>query len=145
MTNGSKFNTIHYVTKILSSLLTWRLAETNEDEWKLIIHVDRNHPHTDRLSIHFFKQNRMKPTLHLSNLSNLALFDFCLFGYVKGYLTSFSFKNTDELLEAIQGVLESIEKVIFQMVFLNWMDRMKKYIIINEKYTNWVKTKIVRE
>jgi hypothetical protein len=46
-----------------------------------------------------------------------------------------SFEGADKLLEAVQGVLEGIEKGTLQAVFLEWMDRLSKYIAINGEYT----------
>jgi hypothetical protein len=42
--------------------------------------------------------------------------------YVKKCLTGLSFEDADQLLAAVEGVLESIEKVTLQAIFLEWMD-----------------------
>jgi hypothetical protein len=52
--------------------------------------------------------------------------DFYLFGYVKRCLTGLSFEDADQPLAAVEGVLEGIEKVTLQAVFLEWMDRLRK-------------------
>jgi hypothetical protein len=49
--------------------------------------------------------------------------DFYLFGHVKRCLAGLSFDGADQLLAAVEGVLEGIEKVTSQAVFLEWMDR----------------------
>jgi hypothetical protein len=49
---------------------------------------------------------------------DLAPSDFYLFGYVKRCLTGLSFEDTDQLLVTVEGVLEGIEQVTLQAVFL---------------------------
>jgi hypothetical protein len=49
---------------------------------------------------------------------NLAPSDFCLFGSVKGCLSGLSFESADELLEAVQGVLDGIDERALQLAFL---------------------------
>jgi hypothetical protein len=44
-------------------------------------------------------------------------------------------RGSDQLLAAVEGVLEGIEKVTLQAVFLEWMDRLRKYIATNGEYT----------
>jgi hypothetical protein len=58
----------------------------------------------------------------------MAPSDFYLSGHVKGCLASRSFVDAEELCETVRTVLDSIEKVILQAVFLEWMDRPRKYI-----------------
>jgi hypothetical protein len=45
------------------------------------------------------------------------------------------FDDADQLLAAVAGVLEDIEKVTLQAVSLEWMDRLRKYIASNGEYT----------
>jgi hypothetical protein len=66
---------------------------------------------------------------------DLAPSDFYLFGYVKRCLPYLSFEDADQLLAAVEGVLEGIEKVTLQIVFLEWMDRLRKCIATNGEYT----------
>jgi hypothetical protein len=49
---------------------------------------------------------------------DIAPSDFHLFGYVKRCLAGLSFEDADQLLAAVEGVLEGIEKVTLQAVFL---------------------------
>jgi hypothetical protein len=46
-----------------------------------------------------------------------------------------AFDDVDQLLAAAEGVLEGIEKVNLQAVFLDWMDRLRKCIATNGTYT----------
>jgi hypothetical protein len=67
----------------------------------------------------------MKSAPHPLYPLGLAPSDFYLFGDVKRCLAGFSFENTDQLLTAVEGVLEGIEKVTLQAVFLEWIDRKR--------------------
>jgi hypothetical protein len=77
----------------------------------------------------------MKSAPYPSNSPDLAPSDFYLFGYVKKCLAGLSFEDADQLLAAVEGVLEGIEKVTLQAVFLEWMDRSRKCITTNGEYT----------
>jgi hypothetical protein len=56
----------------------------------------------------------MKPAPHHPCPPDLAPSDFYLFGYVKRCLTGLSFEDADQLLAAVEGVREGIEKVTLQ-------------------------------
>jgi histone-lysine N-methyltransferase SETMAR len=77
----------------------------------------------------------MKSAPHPPYSPDLAPPGFYLFGYVKRCLAGLSFEDVDQLLAAVEGVLESIEKVTLQTVFLEWMDRFRKCIATNGEYT----------
>jgi hypothetical protein len=77
----------------------------------------------------------MKSALHPPCSPDLAPSDFYLFGYVKRRLVGPSFKDADQLLAAVKGVLEGIEKMTLQAVFLEWVDRLRKCIAIKREYT----------
>jgi hypothetical protein len=64
----------------------------------------------------------MKSAPHPPHYLDLAPSDFDLFGYVKRCLAGLSFEDADQLLAAVEGVLEGIEKVTLQAFFLEWMD-----------------------
>jgi hypothetical protein len=46
-----------------------------------------------------------------------------------------AFDDADQLLAAVEGLLEGSEKVTLQAVFLDWMDRLTKCIVTNGEYT----------
>jgi hypothetical protein len=64
----------------------------------------------------------MKSEAHSPCSPDLAPSDLYLFGYVKRCLAGLSFEDADQLLVAVDGVLEGIDKVTLQAVFLEWMD-----------------------
>jgi hypothetical protein len=60
----------------------------------------------------------MKSAPHPPYSPDIAPSDFYLFGYVERCFAGLSFEDADQLLAAVEGVLEGIEKVILQAVFL---------------------------
>jgi hypothetical protein len=98
-------------------LSQWRSIEAAGNERKLLVHMDNARPHTVKLSTQYFNENRMKSAPHLPDSPDLASSDFYLFGYVKRCLTVLSFKDADQFLAAVEGVLDGIEKVTLQAVF----------------------------
>jgi hypothetical protein len=64
----------------------------------------------------------MKSAPHPPSSPDFAPSDFHLFGYVKRCLAGLSFEDADQLLAAVEDVLEGIETVTLQAVFLEWMD-----------------------
>jgi hypothetical protein len=130
---GRKLNAGYCIADILEPLSQWRLIEAAGNERKLLVHADNGRPHTAKLSIQYFNENQMKSAPHPPYSSDLASSDFYLFGYIKRCLASLSFE--DQLLAAVEGVLEGIEKVTLQAVFLECMDRLKRCIATNGEYT----------
>jgi hypothetical protein len=77
----------------------------------------------------------MKSAPHPPYSPDLAPTDFYPFRYVKRCLAGFSFDNADQFLAAVESILEGIEKVTLQVVFLQWMDQLRKCIATNGEYT----------
>jgi hypothetical protein len=77
----------------------------------------------------------MKSVPHPPYSPDLAPSDFYLFGDVKRCLAGLSFEDADQLLAAVEGVLDGIEKVTLQAVFLEWMDRLRECIATNGEHT----------
>jgi hypothetical protein len=77
----------------------------------------------------------MRSAQHPPYSPDLAPPDSYLFGYVKRSLAGLSFEDADQFLAAVEGVLEGIEKVTLQAIFLEWMDRLMKYIVTNGECT----------
>jgi hypothetical protein len=88
----------------------------------LLVHADNTRLHTAKLSTQYFNENRMKPAQHPPYSPDLAPSGFCFFGYVKRCFAGLSFEDAYQLLVAVEGVLEGIEKMTLQAVFLEWMD-----------------------
>jgi hypothetical protein len=77
----------------------------------------------------------MKSAPHPPYFPDLASSDFYLFGYAKRCLAGLLFEDGYQLLAVVEGILESIEKVTLQVVFLEWMDRSRKCIAVNGECT----------
>jgi hypothetical protein len=60
----------------------------------------------------------MERVLYPPYSPDLTHCDFYLFGYVKESLTRKEIAHQEELLEAINSILENIEKMILEQVFL---------------------------
>jgi hypothetical protein len=112
-------------------LSQWRSIEAAGNERKLLVHADSAHLHNAKLSTQYFNENQIKSALHPPHTPDLAQSDFYFFGYVKKCFAGLSFENADQLLAAVEGVLGAIGKVTLQVVFLEWMDRMRKCIATN--------------
>jgi hypothetical protein len=76
---------------------------------------------------------------------DLAPSDFYLFGCVKRCLAGLSLEDADQLLAAVDGVLEGIDKMTLQVVFLEWMDRSKKCIASNGEDTEYAQMNVIEE
>jgi histone-lysine N-methyltransferase SETMAR len=133
---GCKFNSSHYITEILSPLSEWRSADPHGRIRKLIVHANNAPPHVSRQTIDYFERNGMKRAPHPPYSPDLAPSDFYLFGSVKGCLAGHSFESADALFGTVQGILEGIEEVTLQAVFLDWMERLGKCIDSNGVYVD---------
>jgi hypothetical protein len=107
---GPKFNAGYHIVEILESLSQWRSIEAASNDRKLLVHADNARLHNTKLSTQYFNGNRMKSAPYPPYSFGLALSDFYLFGYVKRCLARFSFEDAYQLLAAVEGVLEGIEK-----------------------------------
>jgi histone-lysine N-methyltransferase SETMAR len=107
---GRKFNADYYIAEILELLSQWRSIEAAGNERKLLVHADNPRPHPAKFSTQYFNENPMKSVPHPPYSPDLAPSDFYLFGNVKRCLTGLSFEDADQLLAAVEGVREGIEK-----------------------------------
>jgi histone-lysine N-methyltransferase SETMAR len=108
--NDCKFNTGYYIAEILQPLSQWCSTEAAANERKLLMHADNARTHTAKLSIQYSNENQMKSAPRPPYSPDLAPSDFYLFGDAKRCLAGFSFEDADQLLAAVEGVLEGIKK-----------------------------------
>jgi histone-lysine N-methyltransferase SETMAR len=99
------------------------------------VHADDARPQTAKLSTKYFNENRIKSAPHPSYSPDLAPSDFYLFGDVRRCFAGLSFEDADQLLAAVEGARDGIEKKTLQVVLLEWMDRFRKCIATNGEYT----------
>jgi hypothetical protein len=71
---------------------------------------------------------------HPPHSQDLAPSNFYLFGYLKDRLQGQHFEDRDQLFDAIMALTWTIEKVTLQRVFLEWMERLRRYIGTNGEY-----------
>jgi histone-lysine N-methyltransferase SETMAR len=140
---GRKFNAGHYITEISEPLSQWRSIEEAGNERKLLVHTKNVRPHTAMLSTQYFNENRMKSAPHPPYSHDLAPSNFYLFGYVKRRLAGLSFQDADHLLVAVEGVLKGIGKMMLQAVFLEWMDRLRKFIAADGEYSKEAQINVI--
>jgi hypothetical protein len=100
------------------------------------VHADNARPHATRLSPQFFAENRMKPAANGPYFPDLAPSDFYRFSYVKASLAGRSFDDTVKLFEAVQIIVEGLERTTLQSVFLEQMERLSKCIATNGEYAD---------
>jgi hypothetical protein len=142
---GRKFNAGDYIAEILTPLSQWRSIEAAGNERKLLAHADNARPHTAKLLTQYFNENRMKLAPYPPHSPDLMPSDFDLFEYAKRCLAGLSFEDAGQILAAGEAVLEGIEKVSLQAVFLEWMDRLRKCIVTNGEYTESAQINVIEE
>jgi transposase len=131
---GGSFDGSCYTTEILSEVVRWRNEDPGMAGQKLIVHSDNAHPHTARQTRNFIEASGMKQAPHPPYSPDLALSDFCLFGYLKDRLQGQHFEDEDQLFDAIMALTETIKKVTLTRVFLEWMERLSRWIDTNGEY-----------
>jgi hypothetical protein len=131
---GSKcrHNTIQ--TNILIEILDWKQLAGGMWPNKLCIHADNPRSHTAKVSIDFITLNQMKQALHPPYPRDLAPLDFFLSGDFKRKLMGYHAESLSELLVRIRVILSEISRERLNAVFLNWMERLQKYIDNNGQY-----------
>jgi hypothetical protein len=61
-------------------------------------------------------------------------FPVFLSGYVKGKLMGYRAKTPSELLARIRVILAEIPRETLNAVFLEWMERLQKYVQLDGEY-----------
>jgi hypothetical protein len=64
----------------------------------------------------------------------LAPSDFFLFGYVKGKLMGYRAETPSKLLVLIRAILVKILRETLNAGFLEWMERLHKYVQVDGEY-----------
>jgi hypothetical protein len=70
----------------------------------------------------FMADNIIGRASYLPDSPDLAFCNFYLFGYVKQSLIGKEFADQEERFEVVNCIVEGIEKVILEQVFLAWME-----------------------
>jgi hypothetical protein len=64
---------------------------------------------------------------------DLAALDFVLFGHVKRMLMESQVESLSELLVGLRVILSEIPREELNEIFLDYIERLQKYIDINKK------------
>jgi hypothetical protein len=122
------------MTEILSEIVRWRNEEPGTAGQKLIVHSDNARPHTARQTRDFIEADGMEQAPHPPSSPDLGPSDFYLFSDLKDRFQGQHFENEDQLFDAIMALTGTIEKVTLQRVFLEWIERLRRCIDINDEY-----------
>jgi hypothetical protein len=103
---------------------------------RLVLQMDNASPHRARLAARNQEENRITASPYPVFALELAPSDFFLFGALKGQHSGRVFESPDELIEAIREIASAIPRTILERVFLEWKERLQRYIDINSAYVH---------
>jgi histone-lysine N-methyltransferase SETMAR len=124
----STFNADYYINNILVAISDWRRLTGGMRQNKLWIHANNARPQTAKVSSDYIARNEMKTAPHPPYSPDLIPSEFFLVGPVKGKLMGYQADSAAELLVRIQVILADIPPKVLNTVFLEWMQRLQKYI-----------------
>jgi hypothetical protein len=119
---ANTFNAEYYRANILTELL---LLRPQVDERRLVIHADSVRPSTAGKYRAFYKENRLRFTVHPPYLPDLASSDFFFFEHIKHFLPGIAFPSYEELLAAIHEIVGAIPQPTLDGIFQHWMERLE--------------------
>jgi hypothetical protein len=112
---------------------------------KLIVHDNNARAHNVKVSAQFFRENRMIPVRSPPYFPDLVPPDFYLFHCVKRCRADLLFESDKQFVEAIQAVLDGIETVTLQAIFVEWMDCLRKCATTKGEHTDSAQTNVTEE
>jgi hypothetical protein len=98
------------------------------------VQSDNAGPHTTKISKDYIGLNQMKQAAHRPYSPDLAPSEVFLFGYVKGKLMGYLAETPSELLVRIRVILAEIPRETLNAVFLEWMERLQKWMQLYGEY-----------
>jgi hypothetical protein len=128
---GNTFNAEYYRVNIFTKLL---LLRPQVNERRLVIHVGNAMAHTARKCRAFCEENRLRLAVHPRYSTDLAPFDFFLFGHTKHCLQGIGFPSREELHAAIHEIVGAIPQPTLEDVFRHWMERPEWVSQNNDDY-----------
>jgi hypothetical protein len=133
---GLNFNAGYYTctTKRLKRIKNWWKGQGAGSTRRLIVHADNARPDTVKLSVDYMDANRMTRAPHSPYLPDLAAPEFFLFGGVKRQFSRCSFGHADDLLAAVQEILDSFDKPTLIRVFEECVRRLEQCIETEGEY-----------
>jgi histone-lysine N-methyltransferase SETMAR len=121
---GMKFDADDDISHIFDPLAEWRRSQVGGSDRRLHVHANNARPNTAKKVAKFLACNGMKRAPHPLYSPDLAPCEFYLFRYIKSRLAGASFKDPDQLLQAIDVIFQSVEKATLERVFRERMDRL---------------------
>jgi hypothetical protein len=89
------------------------------------IHMDNCRVHNAQQITDKIRSRKLQRLDHPAYSPHLSPFDFRFFGRAKTAIQTKSFKDPDELIEALTNLFDSITFEELQSVFHNWIRRMR--------------------
>ena len=126
--SDAKFNGDYFINEILNPLYEIMINTGEEPQKKIILHYDNARPHTSRKVFEYLESHNMEKAPQPPFSPDIAPSDFYLFGYVKNKLAGRSFRSPDELLSAVNEILDQISPETLMKVFQSWEERLIKVI-----------------
>jgi histone-lysine N-methyltransferase SETMAR len=131
---GGKFSAQYHTNNVLITISDWRRLAGERSPKKSWVDADNARLDNAKVSTDFIARNRMKQVPHPPYSPDLALSDVFLFGYVKRKLMGYHAESPSELLIRIRVISSEIPGETLNAVFLEWMERPRKYIDNNGEY-----------
>ena len=132
---GQSFDGQYFIEEILQEITQDQYAQDAKRNKKLFyLHFDNAPSHRKTGVSEFCKKNKLFILPHPPYSPDLAPSDFFLFGYIKEKCEGVEFTSPDELIEFIENIFSQISSDVFERVFLNWEERLKRYIQVNGDY-----------
>jgi hypothetical protein len=134
LAKGSTCDARSYIDEILSEIASWHEAEGGGTNRGLIVQAENARAHTAGSILRSLESCGMVRAPDSPISPDLAGSDFVVVGYLKSMLRGRHFGSGDEGLAAIIDPTGTNEKVTFETVFLEWMDRLAESISTNGDY-----------
>ena len=97
-------------------------------------HDDNAKPHRARITNGFLLENHVEQYENAANSPDLSPCDFFLFPKLKKQLCGIRFKDDNEMLTALEQVIDSLTKEDLKNCFENWFIRMHEFIDAEGQY-----------
>jgi hypothetical protein len=130
MPRGEKFSAPYFIDKILTPICA-QLIPTGRR--KLVIHADNSRCHNAKVVLDFMSQNQAKCVPRPPYSPDLAPFDL-FFWLSKRRTPKLLFQTSEELLNAMRGLLHDISPQMLRDIFHEWINRCEQVIATEEDY-----------
>ena len=131
---GQSFNKEFYLGSVIKPFCK-RIGKSRRQvqNKKVVIHMDNARPHLVNEELDKLGVVRL---IHPPYSPDLAPCDFFLFGYLKMKLEGSRFKNDQEVINAVNEILKSIDRITLASVHLEWVRRLELCISMKGEFVN---------